>query len=193
MKHLLFLALLLLAAPAAFAVINPEDNVIGPYFDTEADVDCVEGIELNTQLIIYIILTRPTYNEIYGFELGLEFGSDLIKLDHNFASSQAVNVGSGDSFIVGFGSPIAAEEATLLMTLTMLNMGTINSPTSFIISGSDPSSLDPDYPTILLADSEMVSTGLHSEFRPLTYQINGRCSFEDEERTWDDVKSLYRR
>ena len=76
---------------------------MGPYFDLDADVDCIEGIDLNTQLPIYIILTRPTFSELYGFELGLDYGSNLILIGQEFANSQALNVGSGDDFIVGYG------------------------------------------------------------------------------------------
>jgi hypothetical protein len=194
MKRSLIIALCcLFAAPAARGVINPEDNVIGPYFDTDADVDCIEEVDLNTQLPIHIILTRPTFGELYGFELGLDYGNNLILIGHEFANSQALNVGSGDDFIVGFGSPTYTDEATPLMTLSTLYMGTASSPCEFIIRGSQPSSLDPAYPTVLLSDGELLSTGLHSEYRPYTYLINGRCGFEDEGRSWDGVKTLYRR
>ena len=194
MKTSFALVLLILAnAPVAQSVIDPGDNVIGAYFDLDADTDCIEGVDLNTPLPIYIILTRPTFSELYGFEFGIDYGSNLILMDRFFANSQSLNIGSGDNFIVGFGSPTATEDATLLVTLSMLHMGTTNSPSQFILSGSQPSSLDPDYPTVLLADDELLSTGLHSEYRPYTYLINGRCGFEDQEIAWDQVKSLYRR
>lgn len=193
MKLLSILALLMVAAPLAHGIINPEDDVIGPYFDLDADIDCIEGIELNTQFPIYIILTRPTFNELYGFELGLEYGNNLIKLSETYGNDQALNVGSGNNYIVGFGSPTSTDDATLLMTLSMLHMGTVNSPSIFIVSGSEPSSLDPAYPSVLLSDGELRSTALHSEFRAFSHLINGRCGFEDEERSWDGVKSLYRR
>ena len=57
---------------------------------------------------------------------------------------------------------------------------------------SNPSSLDPQFPSLLLADGEIISTGLHSDYRPYVNLINGRCGFDDEERSWDGVKSLYR-
>lgn len=193
MKILVSIFLLVFCASSVFAVINPEDNVIGPYFDESADLDCLEGVDMNTQLPIYIILTRPTFGELYGFELGLEYGSSLVLVGQEFSNTEALNVGGGDDFIVGFGSPTYTSEATLLMTLSMLHLGTTDTPTYFTLRGSDPSSLDPAYPTVLLPGGELLSTALHSEFRPYTYLINGQCGFDDEGRSWDGVKSLYRR
>jgi len=194
MKFSLALVLVLLATvPAAQAVMDQEEDVIGAYFDPDAEEDCREDVAFNTQLPVYIVLTRPTFSDLYGFELGLDYGSELIMLGCEFANEQAMNVGSGDDFIVGFGSPTATREATLLMTLSLLFMGTAGTPVSFTVRGSQPSSLDPHYPTVLLEDSELLSTGLHSDNSPFPYFINGRCSFEDESRSWDGVKTLYRR
>jgi hypothetical protein len=72
-------------------------------------------------------------------------------------------------------------------------MGTASDPSFLVIHGSEPSSLDPAYPTLLLAGEEIMSTALHSESRPIANLVNGRCGFEDEGRTWDGVKTLYRR
>jgi hypothetical protein len=193
MKIITLVAAILLCACSAQAIINPEDNVIGPYFDESADLDCIEGVDMNTQLPIYIILTRPTFSEIYGFELGLDYGNNLVMIGQNFSNSEALNVGSGNEFIVGFGSPTYTSDATILLTLSMLHLGTQDTPTFFALRGSQPSSLDPAFPSVLLSEGEIISTALHSEFRPYTYLINGQCGFEDEGRSWDGVKSLYRR
>jgi hypothetical protein len=194
MKALLILVVFVLAAaPAARAVINPGENIIGPYFDLEADQDCIEGIEANAQIPVHIILTRPTFSELYGFELGLDYDSSLILLDRVFPSQQVLDMGTGDNLIVGFGQPWPTSEATLLVTLSILHMGSADAPASLTLRGSQPSSLDPDYPTVLYDGDQLLSTGLHSDYRPFPYLINGRCGFEDEGRTWDGVKTLYRR
>ena len=125
--------------------------------------------------------------------MGMDYGNNLIMIGQEFANTEALNVGNGDDFIVGFGSPTYTDEATLLVTLSMLHLGTVDSPTFFNLRGSQPSSLNPAYPTVLLEDGELISTGLHSEYRPYSFLINGHCGFDDEGRTWDGVKSLYRR
>lgn len=190
---LLLVSILLAAVPAATAVVNPEENVVGPYFDQSADLDCVEGIQTNAQLPIHIILTHPSFDQLYGFELGLDYDGTLILLSQDIPHSGVINVGSGDNIIAGFGSPTRTGEATLLVTLTMLHVGGADQPSRFTVLGSSPSSLDPAYPTVLLAGGELLSTALHSQYRPYTYLINGRCGFEDDLLSWDGVKTLYRR
>ncbi len=193
MKMLLLFAASLFWALPALAVVNPQENVIGPYFDESADLDCLEGVGMNTQLPVYIILTRPTFGELFGFEVGLDYGSSLVLVGQEFHNDQALNVGSGNDFVVGFGMPTYTREATVLMTLTMLYLGSVDSPTYFALRGTQPSSVDPDYPAVLMADGELMATALHSQYRPYPYLINGQCDFADEDRSWDGVKSLYRR
>jgi len=129
MKFVILLTCITLFTTASLAIVNPNENVMGPYFDTDADLDCLEGVEVNTEIPIYIILTRPTFSEINGFEMGMDYGSNLILIGQEFANTEALNVGSGDDFIVGFGNPTYTDDATLLMTLSMLHLGTTSSPT----------------------------------------------------------------
>ena len=187
----LIAAAVLFAVPAP-AVINPDDNVIGPYFDPGADLDCVEGLGSNAQFPVYIILTNPTFSELHGFELGLEYDGNLILLGEQFASNEALNAGGTENYIVGFGHPLRTEPATLLMTLNMLHVGTSDSPSHILLHGASPSSVDDDYPAVVTEGEVVLATGLHSEYRNFANLINGRCSFEQEDSSWDGVKSLYR-
>jgi hypothetical protein len=189
MKSLLLLCAALLLATSALAVIDEEENVIGLYFDTDADTDCLDSVSSNTQIPCYIILTNPTFSNLRGFELGYDYGSELMHLGTELANSQAMNVGSTGNLVVGFGAPTQTEEATLLATLNMLYIDMNNSPTSVTLRGSSPSSLDPAFPSVVTED-EMISTRLHeSQF---THQMNGVCQYTDLPAAWDEVKSLYR-
>ncbi len=189
-KIFFFLFAALLLAGAASAVIDDEDNVIGLYFDPDADADCLEAVSPNSQVPCYIVLTRPTFSDLFGFELGFEYGSELIHLGTTFANSEALNVGGGDNLVVGFGSPTFTNDATLLATLDMLYIDMSNTPATLTLKGADPSSLDPEFPSVLLADGVIISTGLHEPTYP--FQMNGICSFEDHQAAWGGVKSLYR-
>lgn len=189
-KYLLLLLLTILLTTPAAAVIDEDENVIGLYFDTDADSDCLESVVTHSQIPCYIILTNPTFSDLYGFELGFDYGDQLLHLGTILASSEAIDIGSDDNMIVGYGSPTSTETATLLATLNMMYIDSANSPAKLSLRGSNPSSLDPAFPTVLLADSEMVSMALHSS--PFPNQMNGICTYVDEAAAWAGVKSIYR-
>ncbi len=191
MKTTLLCVLLAIAVAAnSLAVIDEDDNVIGVYFDAEATTDCLEAVVPMSQVPCYIILTNPTFSDLYGFEVGFDYGSELLHLGTTIANSEALNMGEDDNLIVGFGSPTYTDEATLLATLNMMYLDPANSPTNLVLRGSYPSSLDGAFPSVLLADGEIISTALHSS--AYNYQMNGSCSFDDQSAGWDEVKSLYR-
>ena len=191
MKPILIAALLaLLVAGNSLAVIDEDDNVIGLYFDSGADIDCLEAVAGMSQVPCYIVLTNPTFSELHGFELGFDYGSELLYLGTTLAVSDALNVGEGNNIIAGFGSPLSTDEATHLATLNMMYTDTGGNPTTLTLHGSDPTSLDSAYPTVLLADGVLMSTELHDS--QMNYQMNGICGFEDQVLEWDGVKSLYR-
>jgi len=189
-KYLIPLLIAGLLTNPASAVIDENENVIGLYFDTDADNDCLDTVGALSQVPCYIILTNPTFSDLYGFEIGFDYGGELLHIGTTLASSEAIDVGSDGNMIVGFGSPTSTQTATLLATLDMMYIDMSNTPTTLALRGSDPSSLDPAFPTVLLADGELISMALHDT--PFPYQMNGVCSFEDTDAAWDEVKSIYR-
>lgn len=184
------LLILALLTSAALAVIDEDDNVIGLYFDTDGNTDCLESVSPNSQVPCYIILTHPTFSELNGFELGFDYGSELIHLGTTLAVSDALNVGSDGNLVVGFGSPLYTDEATMLATLNMMYLDPAGTPTTLTLHGSNPSSLDAAYPSVLLDDGVIISTGLHDSH--MNFQMNGICGFEDQAKEWGGVKSLFR-
>lgn len=190
LKYLLFFLFAVSTANPAAAIIDENDNVIGLYFDTDADSDCLDSVSQHSQVPCYIILTNPTFSDLYGFELGFDYGDELLHLGTTFAANDALNVGSGDNLVVGFGDPVSTQPATLLATLNMMYIDMSGSATSLSLRGSSPSSLDSQYPTVVLADSELISTALHDSHFP--YQMNGVCEFVDEPAAWDDIKTMFR-
>jgi len=185
----LLLATVALSSPAG-AVIDENENVIGLYFDTDADSDCLDAVGAHSQIPCYIILTNPTFTDLHGFELGFDYGDELLHLGTTLAESESINVGDDNNLIVGFGEPTSTESATLLATLNMMYIDMSNAPTNMSLRGSSPSSLDPAYPTVLLADGELISTALHSTEFP--YQMNGFCEYVNEPAAWAEVKSMFR-
>jgi hypothetical protein len=71
-------------------------------------------------------------------------------------------------------------------------MGTDNGPIDFFVHGTTPSSMNPDYPTLLTSDGELVMGGISVVEGPAA-QINGGCQVvSTESLSFDSIKSLYR-
>ena len=193
MKTIQATMVVLLMATCAFAVVDPDPNSIGLYFDENADVTCLDGVALHELVTIFIILTRPTEDVIWGFELGYDLVGDALCV-HNEINDSGTCPTTDDpgNIIWGFFSPLPTSEATILATQIYLNMDSELGPVTFHLHGSNPSSVDPAYPTLLLPDFELMVTGLSTTGGP-SAQINGNCGVVAAERmSFDAVKSLYR-
>ncbi len=190
LKFYFTILLVLLVAGSALAVIDENENVVGLYFDTDADSDCLPSVSAPSQIPCYIILTNPNFSDLHGFELGFDYGDELMHLGTTLAVNESINVGDNDNLIVGFGQPTSTQSATLLATLNMMYMDMDNSPTTMSLRGSNPSSLDPELPTALLADGELISLALHNPEFP--YQMNGFCEYVNEPAAWAEVKTMFR-
>ena len=58
MKKLLAVAVVMLMATSAFAVVDPDTNMIGVYFDESADTNTMTGATPYETFPIYVILTQ---------------------------------------------------------------------------------------------------------------------------------------
>ncbi len=192
MKKMILLVAMMLAAASSFAVVDMDDDMMGFYFDLDANNPCEDGVAPYTTITLYLILTRPTTDFIYGFEAGFDVEGDAIILSAEFAAENFINVGNNENIIAGFGEPYPTSEATLLVSFQVMYTSTALDPVDFLLHGSDPSSMDPMYPVILLADGVLQSVGLSAEFGP-TAQINGGCNVVATDNvSFDGIKSLYR-
>lgn len=193
MKKLVVLLMVSLIASSAFAVVDPDPDMVGMYFDPMADTYCFTAAPYAT-VIAYMILTNPTMDAIGGFELGYHFTGAAMVLSTTFTNPQALNVGGPDNMIVGFGSPQVCSEATVLATLSVLYMDTTMGPVYFYLTGTEPSSIDPTLPTLLMTDDSLVTAGLSTLPGTAGATINGICGdiVDTEDASWDGVKSLYR-
>jgi hypothetical protein len=193
MKKLLVLILAMAIAGSAFAVVDPDANSVGFYSDMTADtVTIMEAAPYSTHNV-YAILTMPAFDELYGFELGYDTVGSAIVLSSTFANPQALDVGGPGNHIVGFGAPTACTEATLLMTLSVLYTDTAMGPVTMTLTGTEPSSINPLLPTLLLANGELITGGDSTDIGNVNFGINGVEEIvATEPATFDSVKSLYR-
>ncbi len=193
MKKLIVLLMAMLIATSAFAIVDPDDNMMGFYFDTEADFPCVSGVAPYATVDMYLVMTNMTSDELYGFEVGYTIEGDAMVLSTNFDNPSVIDVGEAGNHIVGFGAPTVTAPVTFLATLSVMYMNAGGAPVGFTMHGTIPSSIDPAYPVILLAGGELLSVGLSAE-TGYGAEINGaECSVVATDNvSFDSVKSLYR-
>ena len=192
MKRMLFLLMAMLIAASAFAIVDPDDDMMGFYFDLEADYPCIEDAAPYSTHDLFLIVTRPTFDEILGFEAGFTIEGEGMVLSVEFSVENFINVGTNDNMIVGFGEPLPTTPATLLATLSVMYMDTTMGPLFFYLHGSEPSSMDPLYPVVLLDGGVLQSMGISAAVGP-TAQVNGGCLVVATDNvSFDSIKSLYR-
>jgi hypothetical protein len=190
MKKMLIFLMAMLIATSASAITNPDPDIMGYYFDLDADYDCVDGITPYSANLLFLILTNPTSDAIYGFEAGYTMEGEGMVLSVEFANPQVINVGTNDNIIAGFGEPTLTVPATLILTLNVMYMDPGYGALMIFLHGTTPSSLDPLYPTLLLEGGVLQSVGVNN-FGWATAQFNN-CVMATETQSFDSLKSLYR-
>lgn len=195
MKKLVMLLMAsLLVASTAFAVVDEDPDMLGVYFDVNADMTCMEGVAPYANVMTYIVLTNPSFDYLYGIEFGYDRTANLTILGTEWADPAVTDVGGPANHIVGFGSPWATSEATVVATLTALYLETTGAPATFSLKGSNPSSINPLLPTVLLANGELRTLGTSTLPGEVSAVINGTCEdvVATEPASFGAVKSLYR-
>ena len=189
-KMVILFGLAMFAATSAFAVVDPDDNMMGMYWDLDADMPCM--VPVAAPVPLYIILTNPTMDAIGGFECGFTMDAAVAPfiLAAEFANPQALDVASGfQNFIVGFGAPTTCTEATLLVTLNVGNFAGV--PVDFYLHQASPSSIPGILPVLLLEDNSLMQVSTPNP-GGITAQQTVDCVVATDNVSWDSVKSLYR-
>ena len=191
----LLLSLTLFVATSALA-INPGVDVMGMYWDIDAEVACVNTSGAPTNM--YVILTNPSMVEIAGFE----FGYTIEAAAQPYILSAVVN-GDGpvdmfpsfQDFMVGLATPTTmVPGANLLVTLQVMNAAAAD--LTFYLHACSIPSAGPQEPVILHTDDSLQAVAMNTEFpfpsayMGADYENCGTIAAEDS--TWDSVKSLYR-
>ncbi len=130
MRLITITILLLLCVGQAGAVIDPDPNKIGIYFDLNADQACYDALA-NTPFQMHIMLTNSTYDEISGFEctytLTTPTGYEHLVFNLGMNFYGGLNIGSAGALygnlVVGYPSPRQATPAFPLATATMMLLG----------------------------------------------------------------------
>lgn len=197
MKTLVIVFLAFLIPVAALAVIDPDPDLLGIYFDTQADINCLQ-VDAGRPFYAYVILTNPTFAGIEAFEFGYENEFDssyygmLAQLGAELPPG-AINVGDGDAttgnYVVGLASPVPPSAATILVTWQYLVLDKFL--VLMYLGPSSPSSGDDGLPVVQSAGTlASVETPTGNVNLPVA-AINGPCG-EIEGLEWGTFKSTFR-
>ena len=203
MKKLVVLLLASLIATSAFAVIDPDPDMIGIYFDTNAEENC-KMIDANVPFFAYLIATNPTPANINAYEVGMlnvvPAGNEgmVFRLASNIADGvvSGVDVGVsgplGGDHIVGLAEPLVTSPATILHSWQFMMLAIF--PMDMFIFQSSAPSIDDVYPVLQNADGSILYTVGQSTGGPdiPVAGVNSECAVAVEEASFGSVKSLFR-
>ncbi len=192
MKKLFIILSFLLIASSSSAVVEPGDNMMGFYFDQDADVYSIYNVPPFSSVTMYLTLVNPTFEFLYGFEVGFHMDGTALFTSMIYTNPQVIDVGIIGNNIVGFGEPTSMTQANILATLTVLYMDDDGcDPVDFYMHGTTPSSINPDFPTLLLENEELMIAGVSRSDGPSS-TIYGDCTVPTTGSTLGGIKSLYR-
>ena len=193
MKKLVVFLMVSLLASSAFAVVDPDSDSIGIYFDETADANCADPV-LYAPFPAYIIITNPSQPVVAGFEASwtpMGTPGQLILNAFSFPV-QTVNVGDNYNILAGFNTALPATEAVIVANMTFLMVG--SDPNPIILGPATPSSGTDGLP---LYQGEV--PGVFFNLGPSSgsvdlpvAEIYGGCPVAVENETWGGIKGLYR-
>ncbi|MGD9549256.1 MAG: hypothetical protein AB7V45_17170 [Candidatus Krumholzibacteriia bacterium] len=196
MKKSVMLLAAMLIATSAFAVVDPDTDMLGLYFDTTADVVCTTAAPL-AHVPAYVIYTNPSLTSIRGFECKVSYvaGDNNTSISATFPTS-TTDVGNKTApnfnFIAGFANPLPTSEATVLAILDIFYLNFSGSPMDFYVGAAVPSSSELGLPMVLRSDFSEMNIGTSTE-GGLAAQLNGACGVvENEDASFGAVKALFR-
>ena len=202
MKKLVVLLLASLVATSAFAVIDEDPDMIGIYFDMNADDNCLT-IPFNAPFMAYLVATNPTPALINAYEFGYRIdvpaGMEgmLFRMADASAGTGAVDVGNSTNllegdYVIGLAAAIPTTEATVLHSWNYMVLAVF--PVEMYIFQSVKPSVPGTFPVLQNADGSILytvgqSTG-GAEFPVAT--VNTGCVVGVEDASFGSVKSLFR-
>ena len=194
--YCLVLVLILFSIPAAAQI--PSD-IIGLYFDTEANIACAEGVLPFTPVSMYLIYSYPVVDELFGYELGITMvGSEVMLLSYQAICGLSFDPLDLEEIRIGCGVAVPCIEHTILMSMEWFYLSTTSELILFTMHGAATPSMPGDTPLILLGDGSFLPVAVNeigsgsSATAAMTGSFDVCNPLPTAEKSWDSVKSLYR-
>lgn len=200
MKSLQVLFAVCLIPTLAFAVIDPDPDMMGIYFDLNADENCLT-IGASIPFNAYLILTNPTSSGITAYEFGLEVVipegmiSRIFRLaDTSYCYNECFpnypGILGGD-YIVGLPAPCPGGPATVLHLWQYMLLEVM--PVELYIHAPSTPSIPGELPIVLTEDGVLMQVGLSTGGPGIPVAtVNTDCVVGVEEANFGSIKALYR-
>ncbi|MEN8005466.1 MAG: hypothetical protein ABFS42_00500 [Candidatus Krumholzibacteriota bacterium] len=203
MKKLMVLLLACLTATSVLAVIDPDPDSIGIYFDTAAEDNCLI-VPAGIPFMAYLILTNPTAPAINAYEFGLEnvVPAGMESLFYRLATTPGNRVWAGPpipgnnhlggDFVVGLPYSIVAEPATILHSWQYMFLEYM--PVEMYLHQSSNPSIPGVYPIVQNAEGSILMQVYQSSGGPdiPVATVNTDCVVGVEGASFGSVKALFR-
>ena len=115
MKKLVVLLMAAVFATGAMAQIDPDDNMIGVYFDMDATQVCTDA---NGNLVGYVMATNVTYEYIYAWEAAMFVDNQGMAGFVNHvevpAGIDGLQIGTAPNIIMAFAAPMPAASIVVI-------------------------------------------------------------------------------
>jgi hypothetical protein len=200
MKKLVVLLLVSLMATSAFATIDPDADMLGIYFDLNADNNCTTA-PASIPFSAYVMITNVSADLVYGVEFGYQVVAStpgtFFRLGEVLPAG-SLNVGNaadpaaGD-YIIGFSAPTPGAGGNVtVVTWSFLLLAPVS--LDMYIGASNSPSIDNGLPAMEIGGVIVplgVSTG-HPDLGLPAATVNGDCVVANEDVSFGSVKSLFR-
>ncbi len=180
---------LLVVAGAVFSDTAQGEDVVGIYFDTEAESNCITGIQVYTPISAYLIYTDPTPEAIRGLRMGIQIEGEFLVLNANSPCNPLI-IDDGVNFECEWASAQPTSPIMVLASFDILNLSNDGTPLFYHLGSLD----DPwnGLPEVLLMDGNWMETALPFGAGVPVASVNSECVVATGESTFDYLKALYR-
>lgn len=189
MARLLMVAVILgMFTQVAIADVDSGPDVLGVYFDENGDQICKDDVWFATPFSVWIVYTNPSAASILGFEAGYHTTADFLQLGlYPPCGLVWVFPPELDNLTVVCSTPMATTEATPLLRVEYMSLGSESPDSIFYLEKARESSLPGDNPYIILADgSYLAAQAGVAAYTTLC------CGVPTENMDWGMIKTLYR-
>jgi hypothetical protein len=201
MRFLIVVLVLVVSVIPGFATVDPDPDQIGLYFDTNADVTCIDVLP-STPFWAYLVISNPSSPEVWGVEFSLcvevigGSPSLLFRLSEDWeiddVSQPVVIDWCNDGAIRGWASPILPQDNNALIVsfqyMLLAEMGL-----NFYLGAVSTQAIEDGLPAYLGTGDVVLPLGVSSGNTGLPVaSVNGCNAVPVEGSTFGGLKCLFR-